>query len=82
MSPLSSLDHLAPIPPGLGALRAPTLLHNHVLDVLFDDVLPIIIVQHGHGSQLGGHTARLEVGKGAVTPHAVVVDDRRVKGEG
>lgn len=55
-----------------------TLLHDHVLDVLLDDVLPIIIVQHGHGSQQWAHNHHDEVGEGAVAPHAVV-DDCRVR---
>lgn len=56
-----------------------TLLHDHVLYVFLNDVLAIVVVEHGHGPQFGGHTTWLEVGKGAVAPHAVMVDDSRVE---
>ncbi len=31
-------------------LRAAALLHDHVLDVLLDDLLLFVVVEHGHGS--------------------------------
>lgn len=40
---------LSPSTLGL-ALRAATLLHDHVLDVLLDDLLLVVVVEHGHGS--------------------------------
>lgn len=62
-------------------LRAATFLHNHVLDVLLDNLLLLIVVEHRHGTEARGDTARPDAREGAVTTHAVVVDDSGVEGK-
>lgn len=62
-------------------LGAAALLHNHILDVLLDDLLLLVVVQHGHGSQARWDAAGMQVLEGAVAPHAVVADDCGVEGQ-
>lgn len=56
---------------GLGTAA---LLHNHILDVLLNDLLLLVVVQHGHGPQASWDTAGMQVLKWTVAPHAVVAD--------
>lgn len=62
-------------------LRAATLLHNHVLDVFLDNLLLLVVVEHRHGAEARGDTARPDASERAVTTHAVVVDDSGVEGK-
>lgn len=59
----------------------PAFLHDHIGDVPLDNVVLVVKVQHGHGTQFRRDAARVHR-PGVEPPHPVLIDHGRVKGRG